>query len=123
MIKSIIETGNPERNQMNTLTGHQVAKVVNTKLEDAGFATIPPQMVYNYMKSGMIPVTYVEGKKRITVEDAKAWMAKFIEGKRSVSNTMAELLKQFDDVEEVEALDEESDLYRAEDDFEDELSE
>lgn len=38
----------------HTMTGYQVAKAVNELLTLRGLKAIPPQMVYNYMKKGMI---------------------------------------------------------------------
>jgi hypothetical protein len=79
------------------LTGYQLHKVVNHKLEECGFDSIPPQMIYNYMKNGMIPFQVVDGKKLIEVDDAREWIAKYINKKRQGSNSMAELLKRFDE--------------------------
>jgi hypothetical protein len=105
----------PERKQKNmstteqesstqTITGYQLSKVVNVKLEDAGLAAIPSQMIYNYMKNGMIPFTVVDGKKVITVEDARVWITKYIAKKRNGSNSTADLLKSFEDATETDEV-------------------
>jgi hypothetical protein len=82
-----------------TLTGYQLSQVANAKLEELGMEPIPSQMVYNYIKKGYIAhvEAVVNGKtvKRVALEDAKVWLASYIEGKRNTSNSLAELLKEF----------------------------
>jgi hypothetical protein len=84
------------------ITGFALSKVVNAKLEDVGFEPIPSQLVYNYMRSGRIPfvLTVVNGKevKRVTIEDARAFVSEFVGSKRNGSNGLAELLREFEDV-------------------------
>jgi hypothetical protein len=94
------------------LTGYQLSQVVNVKLEEAGFDTIPSQQIYNYISKGAIPIVNTAGERVlyddvkgtgakyfVTVDDAKVWIAKYMGGKRGVANTTAELLKHFEDVE------------------------
>jgi hypothetical protein len=114
-----------------TLTGHQLHKVANELLKDKGFDEIPPQMVYNYIKQGRIavvdadtlePIEYATRDKTrkyvVTLDEARRWVRDFVGGKRGSSNSMAELLKEFnldDEVEELSDIDDEAEL-------EDELS-
>jgi hypothetical protein len=62
-----------------TLTGYQLAKAVNTLLAEENLSPIPPQMIYNYIKNNLIPTTSTpDGKKVIRMEDAEAWMHKYV---------------------------------------------
>jgi hypothetical protein len=113
------------------ITGYQLSQVANAKLADLGMEEIPSQMVYNYIRSGTIPIVLADGtpttfqavqeaetktKYFVTVEDAKTWIANYIGGKRNTSNSLAELLKNFEDepAEVVVASDEFSEAELAE---------
>lgn len=90
---------------MQNLTGHQVHKVANELLVEHGLKTIPPQLVYNYIKSGRIaivdedgmPSTYEELKGNgywVTPEATVEWVREFVSNRRNPSNTSSELVTQ-----------------------------
>lgn len=65
------------------LTGYRLAKKVNEVLEHFELKSIPPQMVYNYIKKGFIPTTEVNGQALVTNEDAVTWVHKYVSKKLS----------------------------------------
>jgi len=70
-------------NQPQTLTGYQLAKVVNAHLKELGFEKeTPAQMVYSYIKQGLIPSVVVNGQNRVTEEAARTWVKKYVTRKQ-----------------------------------------
>jgi hypothetical protein len=61
-------------------TGYGLAKVVNDVLTLAELKTIPPQMVYNYGRKGLI--NGQKDAKAFTKAEAIAWADKYL-GKRA----------------------------------------
>lgn len=60
---------------MNDLmTPYQVAKTVNEMLTSRQLKTIPPQMVYNYVKKGLIR----SENGHIRVEVAEDWAERYV---------------------------------------------
>ena len=59
------------------MTGYEVAKRANVALTEAGLKTIPPQMVYNYIKKGFIP----SENGRVTEQAAEEWICKYVTNK------------------------------------------
>jgi UDP-N-acetylmuramyl tripeptide synthase len=77
------------------MTGYELAKEVNKRLEELGLATIPTQMVYNYMKN---PTTLRKAVETIQVQEkgtqrvlnrqkAMEWLEKYVEAKKERQNT------------------------------------
>ena len=88
------------------LTAYQLHTVANVKLVELGLKEIPSQMVYNYIRQGMIPAVDATGTHKpyaelkgspyfVTIEDAKVWLNKFLAKKQGTSNTVAELMRKF----------------------------
>lgn len=63
------------------ITGFKVGVILNTKLSERGMKEIPTQMIYNYMKKGIIETVVIDGKKRIEIEEARRFMVAYLEGK------------------------------------------
>lgn len=55
------------------LTAYEVSKALN----EASGKNTPPQMMYNYIRQNLIPVSVVEGKKRVQLNDAIAFVTKY----------------------------------------------
>lgn len=106
------------------LTGHQVHKVANELLKEYGQDTIPPQMVYNYIKGGRIAIVWASSGEPCTYEEAKGtgdygvlasetvrWVKEFVQNRRTGSNTQSDivtdLLREIRGDEVVEMEDEE----------------
>lgn len=63
----------------NTVTAYKVAKALNSKLKELGYdKSVPPQMIYNYMKEGRITGKKGTGQTP-TVSEAKQFIANYIE--------------------------------------------
>jgi hypothetical protein len=60
------------------MTGYKVAKRVNAALKMQGLKEIPPQMIYRYLDQKLIPFSEVEGQRDVSIEDADAWIAKYV---------------------------------------------
>lgn len=70
-----------------TLTGYQMAKLVNQVLKDKGFdKEIPAQMIYSYIKQGFIKSVVVGSQNRVEFEVAKAWILKYIARKEEAKH-------------------------------------
>lgn len=85
---------------MTTLTGFQLSKVLNAKLEERGLKTIPSQMIYNYMKSEKIAFIVVDSKKRIEIAEARRFVESYLTNRNSTTSSFEELLEEFDAVDE-----------------------
>lgn len=56
------------------MTGYQVAKLANKELAANNLKTIPPQMVYNYIKKG-----YIKAELGVVSEaEANRWIEKYV---------------------------------------------
>jgi hypothetical protein len=70
------------------LSPYKAAKLVNEILDAHDLASIPPQMVYNYVRKGYILSTQ-DAKGKILVDEMDfenekgfgSWMKKYLEGK------------------------------------------
>jgi hypothetical protein len=61
----------------HTITGYKLAKLVNVQRRELGLESIPPQMIYNYLRNGYI--TGVKGSGQTPrLEDAERWMDKYV---------------------------------------------
>jgi len=59
-------------------TPYAVAKVVNAALEEAGVERrIPPQMMYNYARNGLI-VKGEKGRKEYTRDEVRAFVSAYV---------------------------------------------
>jgi len=61
---------------MNTMTGFELAALATEKLG----RNVRPQMVYNYIKKGRIETVTVNGKDRVTVEEAAKFIRSLADG-------------------------------------------
>jgi hypothetical protein len=59
-----------------TMTGYGLAKLANKVRAELGLKPIPPQMVYNYLRAGLITGEKGSGQAP-TQEQADAWLAKY----------------------------------------------
>lgn len=66
---------------MSDFTGYGMSKVVNEEFTRNGFKVIPPQMIYTYIKKGMIESIEVNGQKRVTKEVCDQWIQTQLEKK------------------------------------------
>jgi hypothetical protein len=64
---------------VDDLTPYRVIKLLNVILASAGMKECPTQMGYNYAKKGYIKHT----NNRVTVEDAQAFLEKYLTNKAS----------------------------------------
>jgi hypothetical protein len=84
-----------------TLTGYQLADVLNRKLTDRGLKTIPSQMVYNYIRKGYIASVEVveKGKtvRRVELDVAREYIKSYLAGERPSKVGKAELMALFED--------------------------
>lgn len=69
-----IDINIPEYFTSEMYTGWGLANVVNNILKDIGFKSIPPQMIYQYMRNNYIK----HNNKKIAREDAITWCEKYI---------------------------------------------
>ena len=67
-----------KHNNTNYMTGYELAKFVNEMLTARGLKTIPPQMVYNYMKKQYIKTTDIGGQALVSESDAEAFAEKYV---------------------------------------------
>jgi hypothetical protein len=69
---------------MKTVTGYKAAAMLNAKLASLGLpATVPPQMLYNYIRDGRIPSVVVDGQRVLTRRQALAWIRKHVKGSQA----------------------------------------
>jgi len=74
-----------EKVKGEVVSGYKLSKLVNEGIRELGVGKdIPSQMIYNYIKNGMIRVKVnEEGKKVIEKKEVERWMKKYL--KRKVS--------------------------------------
>jgi hypothetical protein len=65
-------------------TGYQLTKMINTELEKYGIKSIPPQMIYNYMKKKYIPTVVIDNQVVVNHDDGIEFMNKYVQKKVSV---------------------------------------
>jgi hypothetical protein len=59
-------------------TPYECATIVNVWFEEKDVdRTVPPQMMYNYVKNGRIATTELDGKKFVSETDLSEWFVKF----------------------------------------------
>ena len=88
---------NTKGNEMESkyMTGYELAKEVNKMLEELGLATIPTQMVYNYMKN---PTTLRKAVETVQVaekglqrlvkrQEGMKWAEKYVNGRKERQNS------------------------------------
>jgi len=75
----------------NTHTPYGVSKMANKRLVAEGLPKIPSQMLYSYVTNKLIPHVVVGDQKRVTDEDARAWIDKYVSNlKRRAAEAAAE---------------------------------
>lgn len=62
-------------------TPYSIAKVLNEKLTEAGLKNVPPQMMYNYAKNGLI--NGVKGVKKYNQSEVDAFVTKQMDKRTS----------------------------------------
>ena len=67
------------------MTGYEIAKEVNKRLEGLSMKLIPTQMVYNYMKQPTrlrkLVIAMKDGKKLVKRSDAMTWIESYVNGR------------------------------------------
>lgn len=74
----------------NTVTGYKAAQMINESLKQVGLPSIPPQMVYTYLRKGYIPSVIVNEKVRVTVEAVEEWTVGYITKKAEKATVTTE---------------------------------
>lgn len=69
------------------MTGFELAKKVNFVLRNEDLKEIPPQQIYRYFDQKLIRFELVDGKKRVSEEDANAWIQKYVAKRIAKANS------------------------------------